>query len=88
MKNLQWTDLELLDRGIESYPEFIITDEVLLDVDKASSKGNQGNSSTPLKRKRWCKSNIPGAHLAGICKRNICCCIILGFLLNDNVEQK
>ena len=40
MKNLQWTDLGLLDRGIESYPEFIITDEVLLDVDKASSKGN------------------------------------------------
>lgn len=41
MKNLQWTDFELLDRGIESYPEFVITDEVLLDIDKASFKGNQ-----------------------------------------------
>ena len=32
MKNLQWTDLELLDRGIESYPELIITDEVMMDM--------------------------------------------------------
>lgn len=40
VKNLQWTDLELLDRGIESYPEFVITDEVLLDIDKASHEGN------------------------------------------------
>lgn len=32
MKNLQWTDLELLDRGIESYPELVITDEVMMDM--------------------------------------------------------
>lgn len=32
MKNLQWTDLELLDRGIESYPELVITDEVMMDI--------------------------------------------------------
>lgn len=38
MKNLQWTDLELLDRGIESYPKLIITDEVMMDI---LSKGNQ-----------------------------------------------
>lgn len=31
-KNLQWTDLELLDRGIESYPELIITDEIMMDM--------------------------------------------------------
>ena len=37
MKNLQWTDLELLDRGIESYPKLIITDEVMMDI---LSKGN------------------------------------------------
>ena len=66
MKNLQWTDFELLDRGIESYPEFVITDEVLLDIDKASFKGNQCKSSTLLKQKRWCESSIPGAYFAGI----------------------
>lgn len=32
MKNLQWTDLELLDRGIESYPELVITDEIMMDM--------------------------------------------------------
>ena len=32
MKNLQWTDLELLDRGIESYPELVITDEIMMDI--------------------------------------------------------
>lgn len=32
MKNLQWTDFELLDRGIEDYPEFVITDEVMMDL--------------------------------------------------------
>lgn len=32
MKNLQWTDLELLDRGIENYPELVITDEVMIDM--------------------------------------------------------
>lgn len=37
-KNLQWTDLELLDRGIESYPELIITDEIMMDM---LFKGNQ-----------------------------------------------
>ena len=32
MKNLQWTDLELLDRGIESYPELVVTDEIMMDM--------------------------------------------------------
>lgn len=32
MKNLQWTDLELLDRGIENYPELVITDEIMMDM--------------------------------------------------------
>ena len=32
MKNLQWTDFELLDRGIESYPELVITDEIMMDM--------------------------------------------------------